>query len=54
MSKVPAEHFVTLIAANVNSESLTDEDFRQFIRNSLPVVEQHVPEPPQQTWPRPG
>ena len=35
---IPAEHFMTTVAANVDNEKLTDAEFRQFIRNSLPVV----------------
>lgn len=40
MSKqvVPAESFATVLAANVDNDKLSDEQFRQFVRNTLPVV----------------
>lgn len=38
-NKVPAESFMTTIAANVDNNKLSDEDFREFIRNTLPIVE---------------
>jgi hypothetical protein len=37
--KVPAEHFVQLLSANVDNRALSDEAFRQFVRNSLSVVQ---------------
>jgi hypothetical protein len=37
--KVKAKNFVQTIAANVDNEKLSDIEFRQFIRNSLPIVE---------------
>lgn len=36
---VPAENFMATIAANVDNKRITDEQFRDFIRNSLPIVE---------------
>ena len=33
-----ADTLFILIAANVNNEKLTDTEFRQFIRNSLPLT----------------
>jgi hypothetical protein len=36
---VPAEHFMATIAVNVDNEKLSDADFRQFIRNTLPIVQ---------------
>lgn len=39
MSQVPAKHFVELLVANVDNEKLGDTEFRQFVRNSLPIVE---------------
>lgn len=39
MSKVPAIHFVEQIRVNVENEKLSDKEFRQFINNSLSVVE---------------
>ena len=38
-SKVPAEHFVRSLMANVDNLKLSDEAFRQFVRNTLPIVE---------------
>jgi hypothetical protein len=35
---VHASNFVGTIAANANSDKLTDAEFRAFIRNSLPIV----------------
>lgn len=40
MSKrtVPAENFMATIAANVDNKKITDDQFREFIRNTLPIV----------------
>ena len=35
---VPASSFVGTISANVDNIKLTDEKFRQFVRNTLPIV----------------
>lgn len=35
---VPAENFMATVAANVNNRQLSDGAFREFVRNSLPVV----------------
>ena len=35
---VPADNFVGTISANVDNTKLTDEKFRQFTRDALPVV----------------
>lgn len=35
---VPPENFLRTVATNVDNEAMTDADFRQFIRNSLPIV----------------
>ena len=35
---VPAKNFMATIAANVNNKRLTDKEFREFIRNTLPIV----------------
>ncbi len=35
---VPAENFMATLAANIDNERLSDEAFRAFVRNSLPVV----------------
>lgn len=37
--KVPAENFMATIAANVDNKRLTDAQFREFIRDTLPIVE---------------
>lgn len=35
---IPAEHFLTTLAANVENTRLTDKELRTFIRNTLPIV----------------
>jgi hypothetical protein len=35
---VPASNFVATVAANVDNEKLADDGFREFIRNTLPIV----------------
>lgn len=35
---VPAENFVETLRVNVDNENLTDTEFRQFVRNTLPIV----------------
>ena len=35
---VPASSFVATIAANVDNDELSDDDFRQIVRDVLPVV----------------
>jgi|SaaInlStandDraft_3_1057020.scaffolds.fasta_scaffold47520_2 hypothetical protein len=35
---VPADNFVQTIAANVDNTGATDAEFREFIRNTLPIV----------------
>lgn len=37
--KVPPDNFCGTLAANVDNEKLSDADFRQFVRNSLSVVD---------------
>jgi len=39
MEKIPAEHFVCTVIQNINNKKLSDKEFRQFIRNTLPIVE---------------
>lgn len=41
---VPAENFMATIAANVDNEKLTDKEFRQFVRHTLPIVDYPRPE----------
>jgi len=36
---VPADNFMGTIAANVDNAKLTDAQFREFIRNTLPIVQ---------------
>lgn len=38
-SKVPAKNFVQTMTANVNNDKLDDAAFREFVRNTLPIVE---------------
>jgi len=40
---VPAKNFMATIAANVCNEKLTDKQFREFIRNTLSIVEYDRP-----------
>jgi hypothetical protein len=35
---VPASNFVGTMVANVDNEKMSDADFRQFVRNTLPIV----------------
>ncbi len=35
---VPAANFVGTVASNVDNKDLSDKAFRQFIRNTLPIV----------------
>jgi hypothetical protein len=37
--KIPAENFMGTIAANVDNQELSDKNFREMIRNVLPIVE---------------
>ena len=37
--KIPAEHFVATLAANVDNLKLDDKGFREFVRNTLPIVQ---------------
>lgn len=36
---IPAKHFVQVLASNVNNEKLTDEAFREMVRNTIDIVE---------------
>lgn len=38
-AKIPAVNFIGTILVNVDNTKLSDADFRQMIRNTLPVVE---------------
>jgi len=35
---VPSENFMATVAANVDNSNMSDANFREFIRNSLPIV----------------
>lgn len=39
MSKVSAVNFLSIVLVNLDNEKLSDADFRQFIRNTIPIVE---------------
>lgn len=36
--KVPAENFCQTLQVNVDNDKLSDKDFRQLVRNTLPIV----------------
>lgn len=36
---IPASSFVGTMAANVDNDKMTDAEFREFVRNTLPIVE---------------
>lgn len=36
--KVPAENFMRTLSANIDNERLSDAGFREFVRNTLPIV----------------
>ena len=36
---VPASNFVTQLETNVDNTKLSDADFREFVRNTLPIVQ---------------
>ena len=39
MSKIPATHFVQTLSVNVDNKKLSDADFREFVRNTLSIVD---------------
>lgn len=41
---VPADNFCQTLQVNVDNERLSDKDFRQLVRNTLPIVQ--FPAPP--------
>jgi hypothetical protein len=41
---VSPEHFCQTLAVNVNNRKMTDEGFRELVRNTLPIV--NFPPPP--------
>lgn len=40
---VPATNFCQTLEVNVDNEKLSDKDFRQLVRNTLPIVDYPVP-----------
>lgn len=48
MGTLPAKSFVGTLAANIDNDKLSDKEFRQFCRNSVPNVEgiDYTPPPP--------
>ncbi len=39
VNSVPATNFVSTMAANVDNAEMSDAAFRQFVRNTLPIVD---------------
>lgn len=39
MSTIPAENFCATLAVNVDNTRLTDAQFRELVRNTLPIVQ---------------
>jgi hypothetical protein len=39
---IPASNFVITLYVNVNNDELSDQAFREFVRNTLPIVEEIV------------
>lgn len=39
MSKISAINFIGTMLANLDNDKLSDTDFRQFIRNTISIVE---------------
>ncbi len=35
---IPADNFVAILAVNVENQELSDLDFRELVRNTLPIV----------------
>lgn len=46
MSSIPALHFVEALRASVNNDRLSDQQFRRFNLNSLPLVNEPDPTAP--------
>lgn len=38
-NKVPAVNFLNTVLVNLDNEKMSDADFRDFIRNTMPIVE---------------
>ena len=43
MTKVPADNFCATLHVNVDNAKLTDAQFREFVRNTLPIVDYAKP-----------
>lgn len=41
--KVDAKNFCATLAANVDNEKLSDEAFREFVRNTISIVDYEEP-----------
>jgi len=41
---VPAKNFAEIVSVNVDNTKLSDTQFREFIRNTLPIVIYDRPE----------
>jgi hypothetical protein len=54
MRKVPAENFVATLAVNVDNKKVTNKQFREFVRNTLPIVQYSRPEDNDETIHRKG
>jgi len=35
---ISAENFLETVSVNINNKKLSDADFREFVRNTLPIV----------------
>lgn len=42
-TRIPANNFLSTLHVNVNNTKLTDAQFREFVRNSLSIVEYKKP-----------
>lgn len=40
---VDAKHFLGIVEANIDNEKLSDKQFREFIRNTLPIIDYKRP-----------
>ena len=38
-SLIDSDHFLKTVEVNINNDKLTDVDFRNFVRNTLPIVD---------------
>lgn len=51
---IPATAFCSTLSVNVDNNDLTDSEFRELVRNTIPIVEfkrpEPEPEPPRPDW----